>query len=180
METELKEVVYKCQFTQEQKKWIVRLKTSEKHVSGLIGPRDTKDHYHRCCLGVYAGCCGISPTVGERVLKFESGSSDIIFMDCEKFFLQSSNGHLRNTLIKTDGYSFSSLAGINDCDYYDFSHEFISKFLFTMPERVFKNFDFPNRKEFQLNDFVEEVEKLAEVKEYKKVTEEWEKEFGGI
>ena len=49
-----------------------------------------------------------------------------------------------------------------------------------MPERVFTNFDYPDHKEFQLNDFVEEVEKLAEAKEYKKVTEEWEKELNGI
>ena len=70
-------------FAQEQKKWIVRLKTSEKYASGLIGPRDTKDHWHRCCLGVYAGCCGIrpTPTVEEFELKFESEPSDTEFMD---------------------------------------------------------------------------------------------------
>ena len=167
-------------FTKEQKKWIIRLKTSEKYVSGLIGPRDTKDHYHRCCLGVYAGCCGISPTVDERVLKFESGSSCIVFMDSGKFFLKSATGDFQNTFIRINGYLFSSLIGMNDCGDYDFPHKFISKFLFTMPERVFTNFDYPDHREFQLNDFVEEVEKLAKEKEYKKVTEEWEKEFGGI
>jgi hypothetical protein len=163
-------------FTENQKKWIVRLKTSEKNVGSLIGENNSESHIHGCCLGVYAMCCGLKLD-GHEII-FRGGTDDSLFVDAEEYDLEDDAGLFLGLYVAADsGCVPMSLAEINDYEDHDFSHEFISKFLFTMPERVFTNFNNEGHRELRLDDFVKEVEKLAKEKEYEKITIEWEKSF---
>lgn len=167
-------------FTIEQKKLIVALQTSKKCKGLLIGPDDSETCINRCCLGVYAHVCDI-PKVS-HFIDFEFSSSVYTFKDYEKHFLVNSIGFFKdlNVIIEAkinekeeDFCQIDSLMKINDAKKYDFSHSFISKFLFTMPERVFVNF--PSLPTLSLNcdDFVKEVENQAKEKNYDKITESW-------
>lgn len=165
-------------FTENQKKWIVRLKTSEKYVGSLIGENNSESHIHGCCLGVYAMCCGLQLEEDDYGVRFRGGTDYSLFVDDEEYDLEDDVGSFLGLYVMPNSASIMrSLVEMNDYDDYDFSHEFISKFLFTMPERVFTNFKKEDYRELQLDDFVKEVEKLAKEKEYEKVTIEWEKSF---
>ena len=74
---------------------------------------------------------------------------------------------------KEDFNLIDSLMKINDTKKYNFSHNFISKFLFTMPERVFTNFPLLPQLSLNHHDFVKEVEEQAKAKDYDKITEFW-------
>ena len=164
-------------FTENQKKWIVRLKTSEKNVGSLIGENNSESHMHGCCLGVYAMCCGLE-LEDDYGVRFRGGTDYSLFVDDEEYDLEDDIGPFLGLYVMPDTRCvITSLTEINDYEDHDFSHEFISKFLFTMPERVFTNFNKADHRQFQLDDFVKEVEKLAKEKEYEKVTIEWEKSF---
>ena len=166
-------------FTENQKKWIVGLKTSEKNVGSLIGENNSESHMHGCCLGVYAMSCGLE--LDGYGVRFGGGKDTDFFADAEEYDLENDMGpFLGLSVIPNQGGVITSLTEINDCDDCDFSHKFISKFLFTMPERVFTNFaDFNgfDDEEITEEDFIKNVEKLAKEKEYEKITEEWEKSF---
>ena len=166
-------------FTIEQKKLIVELQTSKKHQGMLIGPDDSETCINRCCLGVYAHACNIKKM--SDFIDFESSVAVYTFKDYEKHFLTNDFGLFKNLNViikikinnKEDFNLIDSLMKINETKKYNFSHNFISKFLFTMPERVFTNFPLLPQLSLNHHDFVKEVEEQAKAKDYDKITEFW-------
>jgi hypothetical protein len=167
-------------FTIEQKKLIIELQTSKKHVGGLIGPHDSQNHLNRCCLGVYAHCCGYEKDSGGYI-EFKDCHSVSFFYDYSLHNLSSISGDFWffGVYEKNESCAILNLSGLNDCTLKDFSHEFISKFLFTMPERVFTNFRDRESLElrYDIEKFISEIERLAEEKNYVETVEGWKKEL---
>jgi hypothetical protein len=171
-------------FTTEQKKFIIALQSSEKEIGKLIGQNDSENHLNRSVLGVYAHCCGIPKSKDGKVL-FENnndGPSRLYsFSDYKKYFLASDSGLLKCFSIyfesNKDVHIFS-LLDMNSITYYDFPHKFISKFLFTMPERVFTNFPKLDFKSMECKNFVRYVEDLSDIQGYDHITKRWKEEFG--
>jgi len=170
-------------FTTEQKKLIIELQTSKKYKGGLIGNNDSEENLHRCCLGVYAHCCGYKKTIENLFpkIKFEFSRDIAFFKDYSQWNLYSENGKFCDFYIylRDGSVKISTLAALNDSNIKDFDHKFISKFLFTMPERVFRNFNEGHLSEldYEFGEFFLKVEKLAEEKNYIRITEGWKKEL---
>lgn len=166
-------------FTIEQKKLIIELQTSEKHIGTLISQDDSEENLKRCCLGVYAYCCGYEKEC--QKIKFKYTDSIFFFDDYDQWNLYSSDGKFCCFTIedKKEYAKIRNLAGLNDYRGFQFSHKFISKFIFTMPERVFRNFNKGGVEELncELNKFVSEIERLAKEKKYDEIVENWKLEL---
>jgi len=166
-------------FNIEQKKLIVELQTSEKHQGMLIGPNDSETCINRCCLGVYAHACGIPKKF--KYIDFEYSSGCYTFKDYEKYFLKNDLGAFRSLTVKVikeekekTTYIIDSLTIINDFKIHElFSHKFISKFLFAMPERVFTNFPELPSETIDCAKFIRNVEDHASAKGYDRITKIW-------
>ena len=164
-------------FTIEQKKLIVALQTSEKMKQKLIGKTDSQNHYHRCCLGVYAGVCGykVDPE-NSNFIKFDNGyRSESAFRAHKKHFLYGTLGEFVQLQIQTDDCVIEQLSSLNDANARNFDHKFISRFLFTMPQYVFSNFKKPEKLRIFCNSqsFVAHVESEAYLRQYDKIVDSW-------
>lgn len=159
-------------FTTNQKKLIVALQTSKKAKGKMINKKEPEC---RCCLGVYAEICGYSYIEEPDALyvDFENDAPDgnnLAFGDYTKHHLRDSVGGFHSLSI----VGLDNLTLLNDYNADDFSHKFISKFLFTMPQYVFANFSEPeNIITFSVKKFKEYVEKQAINKQYEKIVKSW-------